>query len=147
MPSLEDEEGNPVQFRRTLLNKCQEEFETGSLAMQAVAEREKREQSREGGEEQEEAEKQEELEEGEITDVEKEMRDAAAEAKRQDKEAAEAEVKARKRMLGNIIFVGQLYRFGVLTESIMHTCIKTLLTEVCAIHAILHRLPERRCIF
>ena len=31
-----------MQFRRTLLNKCQEEFETGALAMKAVAEREKR---------------------------------------------------------------------------------------------------------
>ena len=42
LPSLEDEDGNPVQFRRTLLNKCQEEFERGVVAMKAVADREKR---------------------------------------------------------------------------------------------------------
>jgi len=44
LPELEDEEGNPVQFRRTLLNKCQDEFEHGATAMKAVAEREKRKQ-------------------------------------------------------------------------------------------------------
>ena len=33
LPSLKDEEGNDVQFRRTLLNKCQEEFEAGVTAM------------------------------------------------------------------------------------------------------------------
>jgi translation initiation factor 4G len=44
LPELEDDEGNPVQFRRTLLNKCQDEFEQGAMAMKAVAEREKREQ-------------------------------------------------------------------------------------------------------
>lgn len=54
----------------------------------------------------------------------------AADAKRQEKEEAEAEVKARKRMLGNIIFVGQLYRFGSLTETVMHSCIQQLLEEV-----------------
>ena len=41
LPSLMDEEGNAVQFRRTLLNKCQEEFEAGVTAMKAVSEREK----------------------------------------------------------------------------------------------------------
>ena len=54
----------------------------------------------------------------------------AADAKRREKEEAEAEVKARKRMLGNIIFVGQLYRFGSLTETVMHSCIQQLLEEV-----------------
>ena len=37
-------------------------------------------------------------------------------------------------MLGNIIFVGQLYRFGVLIEAVMHSCIKQLLEEV-SVHA------------
>jgi hypothetical protein len=52
------------------------------------------------------------------------------EAKKKQKAEADAEVKARKRMLGNIIFVGQLFRMGVLTESVMHTCIRQLLDEV-----------------
>jgi translation initiation factor 4G len=124
LPELEDEEGNPVQFRRTLLNKCQDEFESGAQAMQAVAEREKR-----GGSVKDDMET-EEAEEGEITDEQRQEREAAKEAKRMDKAAAEAEVAARKRMLGNIIFVGQLYRFGVLTEFVMHSCIRQLLEEV-----------------
>ena len=128
LPELEDDEGNPVQFRRTLLNKCQEEFETGASAMKAVAEREKREHDAPVEAEAEE-ETVVETEEGEISDELLEKKQALEEAKRQDKAAAEAEVKARKRMLGNIIFVGQLYRFGVLTETVMHSCIKQLLEE------------------
>lgn len=33
-------------------------------------------------------------------------------------------------MLGNIIFVGQLYLTGSLTEGVIHTCIRQLLDEV-----------------
>lgn len=33
-------------------------------------------------------------------------------------------------MLGNIIFVGQLFCRGVLTEKVMHSCIQQLLDEV-----------------
>ena len=43
-----------MQFRRTLLNKCQEEFEAGQAAMKAVNEREKHKKGdTEGPEEQE----------------------------------------------------------------------------------------------
>lgn len=124
LPSLEDDDGNPVQFRRTLLNKCQDEFDRGAKAMQAVAEREKRDDSKSTKEDERE------LEEGEITEEQRQERETQAEAKRQDKVAAEAEVVARKRMLGNIIFVGQLYRFGILTEGVMHSCVRQLLEEV-----------------
>lgn len=75
-------------------------------------------------------EPEEDVEDGEITEERRKERDAMAEAKRQDRAAAAAEVAARKRMLGNMIFVGQLYRFGVLTEGVMHTCIQQLLEEV-----------------
>jgi hypothetical protein len=69
LPSLKDEEGNDVQFRRTLLNKCQEEFEAGATAMKAVSEREKHakesgeappEDGQEDDEDKEEEEKEEE---------------------------------------------------------------------------------------
>lgn len=66
----------------------------------------------------------------ELTEADRSRIEKVAEEKRQDRVAAEAEVKARKRMLGNIIFVGQLYRFGVLIEAVMHSCIKQLLEEV-----------------
>jgi hypothetical protein len=45
LPDLTDDDGNPVNFRRALLNKCQEEFDYGVNAMKAVAEREKRAQT------------------------------------------------------------------------------------------------------
>ena len=96
LPDLTDDEDNVVNFRRALLNKCQEEFDYGVCAMKAVAEREKHK------------------DEG-VTD--------------QDKEDIQREQTARKRMLGNIIFVGQLYRFGVLIEAVMHTCVRQLLEE------------------
>jgi translation initiation factor 4G len=52
------------------------------------------------------------------------LRDAAAAEKRAKRlaEAAAAveELKARRRALGNIQYIGQLYRFGMLTENIMH---------------------------
>ena len=47
---------------------------------------------------------------------------AAAEARRVERAAAEEELKARRRMLGNIQFIGHLYRYGMLTENIMHRC-------------------------
>jgi hypothetical protein len=44
-------------------------------------------------------------------------------AKRRAEAAAAAEeLKARRRALGNIQYIGQLYRFGMLTENIMHRC-------------------------
>ena len=96
LPDLTDDDDNVVNFRRALLNKCQEEFDYGVCAMKAVAEREKHKDE-------------------EVTD--------------QDKEDIQKEQTARKRMLGNIIFVGQLYRFGVLIEAVMHTCVRQLLEE------------------
>lgn len=42
----------------------------------------------------------------------------------------QADLKARRRMLGNIQFIGQLYMSKMLTEKIMHECIVKLLGEV-----------------
>lgn len=55
---------------------------------------------------------------------------AAKEAKKAEARKAEEDRKARRRMLGNIIFVGQLYLTGSLTEGVIHTCIRQLLDEV-----------------
>jgi hypothetical protein len=55
---------------------------------------------------------------------------AAKEAKLAERRKAEEDRKARRRMLGNIIFVGQLYLTGSLTEGVIHTCIRQLLDEV-----------------
>eukprot|EP00884_Botryococcus_braunii_P007326 jgi/Botrbrau1/16595/Bobra.0068s0025.1 len=103
-----------VNFRRELLNKCQVEFEEGTAAMLAVARREKADA---------EAKRKEDQEEGEITSED-------AKARRlQEVKAAAAELKARQRALGNIQFIGQLYKHGMLIEKIMHECLKSLLIE------------------
>ena len=124
LPDLTDDDGNPVNFRRALLNKCQEEFDYGVNAMKAVAERERR--AVESTDQSDE-----DIDDSQMTDEDRSRIETKAEKKRLDKVAADAELVARKRMLGNIIFVGQLYRFGVLIEAVMHTCIKQLLEEVC----------------
>lgn len=46
-----------------------------------------------------------------------------------DAAEAERELKARRRMLGNIQFIGHLYKCGLLTERIIHSCIIQLLSE------------------
>nr|KJB22271.1 hypothetical protein B456_004G038100 [Gossypium raimondii] len=66
-----------------------------------------------GGREQEEANKVEEV----------------GESKRSEEEREEKRIKARRRMLGNIRFIGELYKKKMLTERIMHECIKKLLGE------------------
>lgn len=111
-----------MNFRRALLNKCQEEFDYGVNAMKAVAERERRaEESQEQSDE--------EMDEKDMTDEDRSRIASKAEMKRLDKSAAESELVARRRMLANMIFVGQLYRFGILIEAVMHTCIRQLLEE------------------
>lgn len=42
-------------------------------------------------------------------------------------ELKEATTKARRRSMGNIRFIGELYRLKMLTENIMHDCIFKLL--------------------
>jgi hypothetical protein len=160
-----------ITFRRLLLNKCQEEFEKGDAAMEAVAQREQRGEEGADKDEHEEGEDggkdggkdgkdassgggaakkegeagaeakpaEEEREEGEVSpDAEAAKRASAAatkaaalEERRQrraaDVRAAEAERTARRRALGNIQFIGHLYCYRMLTENIMHTCIKKLL--------------------
>ncbi|KAF2291994.1 hypothetical protein GH714_000071 [Hevea brasiliensis] len=87
------ENNEKTNFKRVLLNKCQEEFERGER-------------------EQEEANK---------ADVEGETK--------QSEEEREEKVKARRRMLGNIRLIGELYKKKMLTERIMHECIKKLLGQ------------------
>ena len=69
-----------------------------------------------------------ELEDGEIAGSE--SAEAKLEARRADQAAADAELTARRRMLGNIQFIGQLVRKKMLTAAIMHSCIIALLGEV-----------------
>ncbi|CAA3024597.1 eukaryotic translation initiation factor 4G isoform X1 [Olea europaea subsp. europaea] len=87
-------ENERINFKRLLLNKCQEEFERGER-------------------EEEEANK----------------ADEEGEAKQSEHEREEKRLRARRRMLGNIRLIGELYKKRMLTERIMHECITKLLGQ------------------
>lgn len=73
---------------------------------------------------------QEEFERGEREQEEAEKdEEEHVEVKMTAEEREEKRLKARRRMLGNIRFIGELYKKSMLTERIMHGCIKKLLGE------------------
>eukprot|EP01018_Ginkgo_biloba_P033520 Gb_34242 [translate_table: standard] len=72
---------------------------------------------------------QEEFERGEREQAEADRYEEDDEVKISEEEREQIRVKARRRMLGNIRFIGELYKKSMLTERIMHECIKTLLGE------------------
>ncbi|XP_052194184.1 eukaryotic translation initiation factor 4G-like isoform X2 [Diospyros lotus] len=71
---------------------------------------------------------QEEFERGEREQQEADRADIG-EVKQSEEEREEKRIKARRRMLGNIRFIGELYKKKMLTERIMHECIKKLLGQ------------------
>ncbi|KAK9820051.1 hypothetical protein WJX72_005497 [[Myrmecia] bisecta] len=141
---VEPEDGRPRQpltLRRLLLNKCQEEFEKGDAAMAAVDAREKADREKSEAQDQKAGEEGKEASTsgtdaapGAAGEGEKEEGELAADDKlrlrREEALRAEEELKGRRRMLGNIQFIGQLYKYKMLTEKIMHTCIRKLLGEI-----------------
>lgn len=72
---------------------------------------------------------QEEFERGEREQAEADRLEEEGEVKLSNEEREEKRIKARRRMLGNIRFIGELYKMSMLTERIMHECIKKLLGE------------------
>ncbi|MFS8022985.1 putative MIF4G-like, type 3, initiation factor eIF-4 gamma, MA3, MIF4G-like domain superfamily [Helianthus anomalus] len=70
---------------------------------------------------------QEEFERGEREEEEANRTEEEGEMKQSEEEREEKRVKARRRMLGNIRLIGELYKKRMLTERIMHECIKKLL--------------------
>ncbi|XP_045078834.1 eukaryotic translation initiation factor 4 gamma 3-like isoform X4 [Coregonus clupeaformis] len=87
-----------VNFRKLLLNRCQKEFERDKVD-DVVFER-----------------KQKELDSAQSSDQE-----------RLRLELEEAKDKARRRSIGNIRFIGELFKLKMLTEAIMHDCVVKLL--------------------
>ncbi|KAF5472373.1 hypothetical protein F2P56_009095 [Juglans regia] len=72
---------------------------------------------------------QEEFERGEREQEEANKADEEGEIKQSAEEREEKRVKARRRMLGNIRLIGELYKKKMLTERIMHACIQKLLGQ------------------
>ncbi|XP_047662298.1 eukaryotic translation initiation factor 4 gamma 1a isoform X3 [Tachysurus fulvidraco] len=88
-----------VNFRKLLLNRCQKEFEKDK-------------------------------DDDEIFEQKQKELDAAAEEEVRQQlkvELEEAKDQARRRSLGNIKFIGELFKLKMLTEPIMHDCIVKLL--------------------
>ncbi|KAF8608124.1 ARM repeat-containing protein [Ceratobasidium sp. AG-I] len=117
-PNVQDEtirsaDGQPIMggtlFRKYLLNRCQEDFERGWSAKEAAA----------------------------ALAASKAGDDKAAEAASQANgeavlysEEYYAAAKAKRQGLGLVRFIGELFKLQMLTERIMHECIKKLLSNV-----------------
>ncbi|XP_071998477.1 eukaryotic translation initiation factor 4 gamma 1 isoform X2 [Engystomops pustulosus] len=94
-----DKPGVTVNFRKLLLNRCQKEFEKDK-------------------------------DDDEVFEKKQKEMDAAAtpeEKARLNEELIEARDSARRRSLGNIKFIGELFKLKMLTEAIMHDCVVKLL--------------------
>lgn len=72
---------------------------------------------------------QEEFERGEREQAEANKVEEEGEIKQSNEEREEKRLRARRRMLGNIRLIGELYKKKMLTERIMHECIKKLLGQ------------------
>uniref|UniRef100_A0A671YHQ8 Eukaryotic translation initiation factor 4 gamma 3 n=1 Tax=Sparus aurata TaxID=8175 RepID=A0A671YHQ8_SPAAU len=96
---MTDKPNTTVNFRKLLLNRCQKEFEKDKVD-DVVFER-----------------KQKELDSAAST----------TERDRMQEELEEAKDKARRRSIGNIKFIGELFKLKMLTEAIMHDCVVKLL--------------------
>ncbi|XP_051934763.1 eukaryotic translation initiation factor 4 gamma 1-like isoform X7 [Hippocampus zosterae] len=99
-----DKPGDTVNFRKLLLNRCQNEFEKDKYDNE-IFERKQREL---------------EAAEGVLYCKDEEKQ-------RLIEELEESKNKARRRSLGNIKFIGELFKLKMLTEVIMHECIVKLL--------------------
>ncbi|KAI4964549.1 hypothetical protein ZWY2020_005506 [Hordeum vulgare] len=72
---------------------------------------------------------QEEFERGEREQAEADKAEEEGGMKQSENEREEKRLRVRRRMLGNIRLIGELYKKKMLTERIMHECIKKLLGE------------------
>nr|XP_033815042.1 eukaryotic translation initiation factor 4 gamma 1 isoform X2 [Geotrypetes seraphini] len=94
-----DKPGVTVNFRKLLLNRCQKEFEKDQDDDEVFEKKQK------------------ELEAAATPEEKTRLRD----------ELEDARDKARRRSLGNIKFIGELFKLKMLTEAIMHDCVLKLL--------------------
>ncbi|KAJ7594902.1 hypothetical protein C8J56DRAFT_1123514 [Mycena floridula] len=112
---IKNNEGKPIAggqlFRKYLLNRCQEDFERGWVAKEATA----------------------------AAAATKASEDQAAKVASEQEGTEEAALyseeyyaaqKAKRQGLGLIKFIGELFKLQMLTERIMHECVKKLLGNV-----------------
>ncbi|KAL5532025.1 hypothetical protein ACEPAF_5589 [Sanghuangporus sanghuang] len=100
-------------FRKYLLNRCQEDFERGWSAKETTAA----------------AAKVKETEDQAVKNANEKNKGEDGEISLYSEEYYAAQ-KAKRQGLGLIKFIGELYKLQMLTERIMHECIKKLLSNV-----------------
>ncbi|EST09392.1 Initiation factor eIF-4 gamma, MA3 [Kalmanozyma brasiliensis GHG001] len=128
--SLRTTDGKPVVggslFRKYLLNRCQEDFERGwaqrDTAIAAAKSKEAEDKAKKDSNDKAEADAKAAEERGEKPAEE------PKEAELLSDEYYEAQ-KAKRRGLGLVRFIGELFKLSMLTERIMHLCIKKLLAN------------------
>ncbi|TFK23170.1 hypothetical protein FA15DRAFT_670779 [Coprinopsis marcescibilis] len=112
---IKNNEGKPIAggqlFRKYLLNRCQEDFERGWVAKEATAAA------------------------AAVKAASDEAVKAANSTKKEDEIALYSDEyyaaqKAKRQGLGLIKFIGELFKLQMLTERIMHECVKKLLGNV-----------------
>lgn len=115
-------------FRKYLLNRCQEDYESGWKQKEVAA-------AAAAGKAADDNAKKEANDAAKKEEEEKTGASASASSSAQPKEAEllsdeyYAAQKAKRRGLGLVRFIGELYRLSMLTERIMHECIKKLLAN------------------
>ncbi|GAA5923473.1 hypothetical protein JCM1841_001528 [Sporobolomyces salmonicolor] len=128
-PEVRDEtvkaqDGTPVAggalFRKYLLNRCQEDYENGWKNKEAAALAAK---NKEADDKAKQA-----ANEAAKKEAEDSGKEPSKEAELLSDEYYAAQ-KAKRRGLGLVRFIGELYRLQMLTERIMHECIKKLLAN------------------
>ncbi|KAK0551286.1 hypothetical protein OC846_003344 [Tilletia horrida] len=128
--NLKDANGNAVSggplFRKYLLNRCQEDFERGWAA---------RESSKDAAKSKE-AEDKAKKERNEAAEAEAKAAEERGEAPKTTEKETELlsdeyyeMAKAKRRGLGLVRFIGELCKKAMLTERIMHLCVKQLLSN------------------
>ncbi|GAA5836095.1 hypothetical protein JCM11251_007368 [Rhodosporidiobolus azoricus] len=122
--NVKTNDGTPVAggalFRKYLLNRCQEDYEQGWKNKEAAAAAAKSKEADDKAKQ-------------EANDAaKKEAEDSGKEPSKEAELLSDeyyAAQKAKRRGLGLVRFIGELYRLSMLTERIMHECIKKLLAN------------------
>lgn len=135
----QDEEGKTLTFRHVLLKNCQKEFTRFAESQAAEAEGTSKDMKAGDGAsrkaannalEDEVSRDGEKTDEGVVVPVRAPPRvDNAVDEKLEKAKTVAATLAAKKRMLGNVRFIGELYKKDLITEQVVHKhCIQPLLS-------------------
>lgn len=127
--NIMDSKGKPIYFKNILLNNCRDEFTRFAVASETSENK-----PMEAGDEAKDEKGKTDDEDGAKDDENKEEKPLTPDEKkandRKEKEdAAKQATKAKRRMLANVRFIGELFLKDLLREQIIHIhCIQRLLT-------------------